>query len=279
MSRTALFLVLFGVAASAGFADTLELRDGRVIDGTYLGGSSRQIRMEVGDKIETFSVDDVKGLKFGTPKAPAVSLAPAPPARRDPEERPKLMRPDPIEPAVQKAAADASAVELPAGTAVTVRLIDPIDSEVNALGQTFQASVDEPVVVNGETVIPRGADAVVKLVEDKQSGKIQGKTELTTVLVSLKANDQLIDTTSGEVTTASGSRTAKSGKVIGGTAAVGAILGGIFGGGKGAAIGAISGAGAGTAVQVMTNGEKVRIPSETRMTYTLANPIKVPAAQ
>jgi hypothetical protein len=63
--------------------------------------------------------------------------------------------------------------------------------------------------------------------------------------------------------------------VIGGTAAVGAILGGIFGGGKGAAIGATSGAAAGGAVQVMTKGQRVRIPAETRLSFTLQNDLKI----
>ena len=68
---------------------------------------------------------------------------------------------------------------------------------------------------------------------------------------------------------------AKSGKVVGGTAAVGAILGGIFGGGKGAAIGAVSGAGAGAAVQFLTKGQRVKIPAETRLSFTLQNAIKI----
>ena len=47
-----------------------------------------------------------------------------------------------------------------------------MDSNVARLGQTFRASVDEPVMVNGQTVIPRGADALAKLVEDQQSGQV-----------------------------------------------------------------------------------------------------------
>ena len=78
-----------------------------------------------------------------------------------------------------------------------------------------------------------------------------------------------------EVSRASGSRTSKSGQVIGGGTALGAIIGAIAGGGKGAAIGALSGAAAGGAVQVMTKGEKVKIPSETRLTFTLQQPLHI----
>ena len=69
-----------------------------------------------------------------------------------------------------------SSIELPAGTSLVIRMIDGVDSERNTVGQTFAASLDEPVRVNGETVIPRGADVMVKLVDDKQSGKLTGKT-------------------------------------------------------------------------------------------------------
>jgi hypothetical protein len=155
-------------------------------------------------------------------------------------------------------------------------MIDSVDSEVSQLGQTFQASLDEPIIgSNGETLVARGADVVAKLVEEKQSGKISGRAELTLDLVSIRINDRMVDLNTEEVTKSSESRGSKSGKVIGGTAAVGAILGGIFGGGKGAAIGAASGAGAGGAVQVLTKGQRVRIPAETRLSFTLQNPVRI----
>jgi len=152
-------------------------------------------------------------------------------------------------------------------------MIDSVDSEVSQVGQTFQASLDDPIIVNGEIAIPRGADIVAKLVEDKQSGKISGRTELTMDLVSIRINGRMVDLNTEEVTTSSQSQGNKSAKVIGGTAVVGAVLGGIFGGGKGAAIGATSGAGAGAAVQVLSKGQRVKIPSETRLSFTLQNPL------
>ena len=98
---------------------------------------------------------------------------------------------------------------------------------------------------------------------------------LTLDVVSLEINGQQVPIDTAEVTQQSGSRTARSGKVIGGTAALGAIIGAIAGGGKGAAIGAVSGAGAGTAVQVLTKGQRVRIPSETRLTFTLQQAVRL----
>ncbi len=200
-------------------------------------------------------------------------LTRADPAQQTPstdDSRPHLTRADSAPPPPA-----APTITIPSGTLLKVRMVDSVDSETSQLGQTFQASLDEPIIINGQTVIPRGADVVAKLVEDKQSGKISGRTELTMDLASIRVNDKLVDITTGEVSSASGSRGAKSANVIGGATALGAVLGGIFGGGKGAAIGAASGAGAGGAVQVATKGQRVKIPAETRLSFTLSNDLNI----
>ena len=173
-------------------------------------------------------------------------------------------------------AAAADRPTIAARTVLTIRMVDSVDSERDRVGQTFKASLDEPVTDSaGNTLVPRGADVVVKLVDDQQSGKIEGKTILTLDIVSLRINGRDVDVDTTSITQESASRTARSGKVIGGTAALGAIIGAIAGGGKGAAIGAGAGAGAGTAAQVATKGQRVRIPSETRLTFTLQQPVRL----
>jgi hypothetical protein len=164
---------------------------------------------------------------------------------------------------------------LPAGTNLTIRMIDAVDSEKNRVGETFQASMDEPVMLNGETVIPRGADVVVKLVDAKESGKLAGKAELTLDLVSVKVNGQMVDVNTQTATQASAGRGGRTAKMAGGGAALGAIIGAIAGGGKGAAVGAAAGAGAGVGAEVLTKGQRVRIPSETRLTFTLDTPVRI----
>jgi hypothetical protein len=153
-------------------------------------------------------------------------------------------------------------------------MIDAVDSKVSHLGQTFRASVDEPVMINGQVVIPRGADAMAKLVEDKESGKFEGKTILTLALTDITINGQMIDTSTSDVTRASSSRGARTAKVVGGATALGAIIGALAGGGRGAAIGAASGAAVGGTAQVLTKGQQVKIPSETRLNFTLQQPIQ-----
>ena len=261
--RTVISCVLFSLTLLS--ADTLTLKDGSTVNGTFLGGNARQIRMEVGENIQTFDIERVSSIQFGSERA----AEPAPPRER---ERENVFRPDTSR---DSAAAPSSGIELPQGTVLTVRMIDPVDSQVNRVGETFRASIDEPVVLGSQQVIPRGADVVVKLVDDKQSGKIAGQTILTLDLVSVAVNGKVVDVNTQAVTRESSSRTGRSEKVIGGTAALGAIIGALAGGGKGAAIGAASGAGVGTAAQVATKGQRVHIPSETRLTFTLEYPMRI----
>ena len=228
-------------------ADTAVLKDGRVITGTYLGGSPREVKIEVGDQIQPFDVAGILTIQFG--------------ASRKGSER--------------QASAPAASIVLPAGTKLAIRMIDPVDSERNSVGQIFAASLDEPVMIDGETVIPRGGDVVVKLVDDKESGKLTGRTTLTLDLVSLKVNGRTVDVNTDTVTEASSSRGARTGKVAGGTALFGTIIGAIAGGGKGAAIGLGAGAAAGLGAEIVTKGQRVRIPSETRLVFVLENAVRL----
>lgn len=264
-------LVYLGMAlavATLGWADTVTLRSGRVIQGTYLGGTARQVRIDAGDQIQTVDVDDIARIEFSAPAQ--ATVAPPPPAAIP---RQQILRPDPAGDSAPPP--PPSSVELPAGTNIVVRMIDGVDSQQNRVGQTFAASLDEPVMLNGNVVIPRGADAVVKLTDSKESGKLTGKTELTLDLVSVKVNGRMVDINTQTVSRDSSSRGARTAKVAGGTAAVGAIIGAIAGGGKGAAIGAGAGAAAGAGAEVVTKGQRVKIPSETRLTFVMDTAVRI----
>jgi len=228
-------------------ADSLFLKDGRVIRGTFLGGSSREIRFAQngGANEERFELTTVDNVVFGN-------------GGGGDADRSRTVAP--------------SDNQIPSGTMVTVRLIDPIDSDKNSEGQTFRASLDEPLVVNGRTVADRGADATVKVVRVQQSGRLSGQEEVELVLSELSMNGRMQALNTGPARVSEKSRGAQSAKVIGGTAIVGAIIGAIAGGGKGAAIGAASGAGAGTAIQAI-RGQRVQIPSESRLDFPINDPI------
>ena len=286
--------------ATAGFADTITMKSGRVINGTYLGGTARTIKVEVGDRIETLDLSDVVRIEFAGPSgAPAYddgrptlrradnsdSASDRPILRRAPNsgggEAGPILRPEPeaqsappAQPAAPAPARDL--VELPAGTNIVIRMIDGVDSDKAHVGQTFAASLDEPVKgPNGEILIPRGADAVVKLVDSKESGKLTGRAEVALSLMSVKVDGRTVEINTQTVSRESSSRGERTAKVAGGTAAVGAIIGAIAGGGKGAAVGAAAGGAAGAGAEVVTKGQVVKIPSETRLTFMLDSPVKV----
>lgn len=324
-------LIYVGIAlalATACFADTVTLKNGRVINGTYLGGSPRQIRVDMGDRIETLDVSSVARIEFGGAAATvqdddrrptlhraegsgsdssgdrpvlrgsgsAGSSDDRPTIRRadssdSSDDRPVLRRSDnsggsvilrPDNPDTGASAPPRpepparAPIELRAGTSLVVRMIDGVDSETAHVGQTFNAALDAPVTSpSGETLIPRGADVLVKLVDAKESGKLTGRAELTLDLVSVKVDGRMVDINTQTVSRESASRGEKTAKVAGGAAVAGAVLGGILGGGKGALGGAAAGGAAGAGVEAVTKGQRVKVPSETRLTFVLDTPVMI----
>ena len=166
-------------------------------------------------------------------------------------------------------------VTIPAGTVITVRMIDSIDSSRNRPGEEFAATVDAPIVVDERVVIRRGADARVRLVQSRSAGRMTGQSELQVELVGLAIGNQTYATESDAVEKTGASRGKRTAATVGGGAVLGTLIGAIAGKGKGAAIGAAVGAGAGTAVQASTKGQQVQIPSETKLDFTLKVPFTV----
>ena len=252
---------LTALAAMTLTADTLVLKNGDRIAGTFLGGTTRQVRLDTPSGIQTIEVERIQSIQFDELAAPVA--APAPRTRVD------------LTPRAPQNAPAITGITIPVDTVVSIRMIDSVDSERTRLGQTFRASLDEPIVVNGEQVVPRNADVLCKLVDDQQAGRIQGRASLTLALSSIDIRGRMVDVTSTDVQTSGSSQGARTAKAAGGTAALGAIIGAIAGGGTGAAIGAASGAAVGTGAAVLTRGSQVKIPSETRLSFRLQQPVRI----
>jgi hypothetical protein len=167
-------------------------------------------------------------------------------------------------------------VTISAGTEIQVKMIDSINSKSSQIGSLFHSALSVPVTAGNQVVIPQGTDVYIKLVNAKSAGSIKGSSELEVVLDHLVVQGQSIPLNSSSVRQKSASRGKQTATrtVIGGGA--GAILGGIIGGGKGAAIGAGVGAGGTLAYQALTKGPEVRIPAQTRLSFTLAEPFQAP---
>jgi BON domain len=166
-------------------------------------------------------------------------------------------------------------VEVPSGTVITVRMIDSIDSSVNRAGEEFAASLEAPVVVGDKVLIQRGADARVRLNQVASAGHVSGRSDLQLELVSLTANGTTYNVTSGYYQQQGASRGKRTAETVGGGAGLGALIGAIAGRGKGAAIGAGIGAAGGGVATAVTKGQQVKVPSETKLDFTLKSPFTV----
>ena len=259
-----LVFVLFAVSASA---DTLQLRDGRVVQGRFLGGTQASVQFESNGKIDLYDVDQVISITFtGGPPASSENRTAPPPRDRDRDRgagapMANMQRND-------------SGVTVPAGTSLLVRMIDSVDSDKNHVGDRFRASLAQDLAVDGVIVARRGADVYGRLAEAKESGHFEGKSQLKLELTDILINTKLQPIMTGDYEVSGSSRGANTAKKVGVGALAGTVIGAIAGG-KGAAIGAGVGAGAGAAVQVMTKGEQVHVPSETLLDFRIAQPFTV----
>jgi hypothetical protein len=154
-------------------------------------------------------------------------------------------------------------------------MIDGVDSSKNHVGDIFHASLETDMTVNGVLVAHKGADVYGRLANAKEAGHIAGSSELQLELTRLVIDGKDYPVVSSDYTLQGKGRGKNTAEKVGGGAALGAIIGAIAGGGKGAAIGAGVGAGAGGAVQVLTRGQQVKVPSETLLEFRLQQPVMV----
>ena len=166
-------------------------------------------------------------------------------------------------------------VTIPSGTTLAVRLVDPIDSETSQVGQTFHATLDSPLAVEGETAIPAGYDVEGHVVDVKAAGKFAGQSLLVLQLDRIAVGKKYYNVQTDQYRRQGTSRGKNTAEKVGAGAAIGAIIGGIAGGGKGAAIGAAAGGGLGGGVQAATKGQQIKLASETVLNFTLQGPVTV----
>lgn len=164
---------------------------------------------------------------------------------------------------------------VPAGTTVSVRMIDSVSSATAHVGQSYAASLAAPVVAGDRVAIPKGADATVRVVQVKGAGRYAGRSELTLTLVDLSYNGVDYPVQTGNFQKLGASRGKNTAEKVGGGAALGALLGAVIGHGKGAGIGAAIGGAAGTVDQTATRGQQVTVPTETKLDFVLASPLSV----
>jgi hypothetical protein len=237
-------------------ADTLILRDGKAIQGTFVGASTKQINFVASSgQLMQVPIAHVMSLTFSTPAA-AVAAAPKPaPAPTPP---PAAVKP---------------ALIIPAGTTLRVSTIDAIDVDSSQAGKTFRGSLSDPIMSGGNVLIPRGAPVVLVASKVEQGGSMKGSD-----LIDLKANSITVGGRQVPIVTnvvekksdGEGKKTAR--RTIG-AAGLGAAIGGIAGGGQGAAIGALAGAAGGAALSA--GKPHLKIPAESMLQFQLLADLKI----
>ena len=168
-------------------------------------------------------------------------------------------------------------VTIPSGTTLAVRLVDAIDSETNQPGQSFRATLDSPLAVEGDVAIPAGYDVQGHIVDVKSAGKFAGQSVLALQLDRISVSGKYYNIQTDQYRREGSSRGKNTAAKVGTGAGIGAIIGAIAGGGKGAAIGAAAGGGLGGGVQAATKGQQIKLPSETVLNFTLQAPLTVVA--
>jgi BON domain len=226
---------------------------------------SSKARGSQGSKAKQDSADDSDANQMSTSNQPP-SDSVAPPASPAPENSVTQAPPPP--PAPRKLIIDQ-------GTQLTVRLIDPIDSEKNQTGETFRATLNAPLTSDGEEAVPTGVELTGHLVSVKSAGKFAGQSEVVLQLDSLASGGKTYSLQTDQYKKQGSSRGKNTAEKVGGGAIVGGIIGAIAGGGKGAAIGSAAGAGVGGGVQAATKGQQIKLPSETVLNFTLQAPVTV----
>jgi hypothetical protein len=249
-------------------ADSIKFKNGQTLQGKYLGGTDSQVTFYTDNQLKHYAISDVDSITFGGQTSTS-AVTPAAPA---------MASPAPVVAPQQTTPTNVSGADVlvPAGVHLVVRMIDGIDSNRNQVGDSFQASLEDPLIVDSTQIAAKGTTVYGKLEQVKSAGRVQGQSELRLVLTGIVLNGATHNIVTGEYDVQGSSRGHQTAKRAGIGAVAGGIIGAIAGGGKGAAIGAGVGAGAGTAVSVMTHGQQVHVPSETVLNFTLEQPVRLP---
>jgi len=254
MKNTLMLLVAFSIGLMVVKADVLELKDGSVLNGRFLGSTATTMRFQLGSTEMEFPVADVLALTLASaseaaPAAPAVVAAPA------------------VTPAPAPAPAAPATITVPAGVNLLVRMSDTVTSR-NSANRRFGARLDSDLRVGGVLVAPAGTRVFGRVEEARQAGRMTGSSHL-----ELGLNEIEIDGTRFSIVTSD--FRVRAGNSTGSTArntAVGAGVGAAFGGGRGAGRGAAVGAGA----SALSQGDTATVAKGELIEFRLLSPLTVP---
>ena len=224
-------------------ADTIELADGTILEGDFVGSSNGIIMFNTGEGIEAFPENEVVGMWFSAGVAAAEEAAEA--AESGPQE-----------------------ITIPEGTRLVIRTTDTVDTRRHGAGHRFRGQLEGALVIDGVTVAPRGTFLHGQLVQAQQGRRMTGSSSMTMTFTDIMIDDQLFPIATGDLSAQGANET---GRTVGRTARAAAI-GGLIDGSSGARTGARVGAGA----SLLTSGSSINVPRGTILETNLRTPLTLP---
>ena len=241
MKKLSTFLITL-LATGSLFADTIELADGRLLEGDFIGSSNGIIMFNTGESIEAFPEAEVVGMWFSsgvaTREAEMAQTGPAPTS------------------------------SVPAGTRLVIRMSDTVDSSNHGAGHRFRGQLESAVVIAGVTILPRGTMLHGQVMAAQQSGRAVGSSSLSLAFTDVMIDDVLHPISTEGMNAQTGG---EGGRTVGRTARSAAI-GGLIGGSSGARTGARVGVGA----SILTSGSSVNVPRGTIVETSLRVALVLP---
>jgi hypothetical protein len=228
------------LAAGVAFADTLELADGTLLEGDFVGSSNGIIMFDTGDGIEAYPEEQVVGLFL------SAGVATAEAARNE----------------------TPSTLTVPAGTRLVVRTSETVDTSRHGAGHRFRGQLEGALVVNGVTVARRGTIVHGRILDARQAGRLVGSSEMAMVFTDIMVDDQLFEMSTSGLQAQGGNEAART---VGRTARA-AALGGLISGSSGAKTGAKVGVGA----SIITRGGSINVPAGSIVETELTAPLTLP---
>lgn len=218
-------------------------------------------------------------------RLPAVTPAPEPAAPAEQPAQAEISQPAPPQPEPAPAVnvpPDSPAppppvqVTLRAGTLLSARTVEGLSSERNQVGDTFTATLEQPLSADGWVIAERGAHLEGKIVQSQRAGRMKVVSDLAIELTQLVTSDgQRVPIETETFIRRGQSSTGEDAAKIGVGAVIGATIGAIAGGGKGAGIGAAAGGAAGAGDVMLTRGKPAALPAETHINFRLRNAITI----
>ncbi len=243
-------MALLALSHPMVLADTLELKDGRLLEGTYMGGTRTTLRFRLENRVEVLPIQDALALTFNGPS----------PSASEPASTLSSENGSPQ-------SSTAGPIVVPAGTRLLVRLVEGINSKEDSAGSRFTAVLEGNLKASGRVVAPKGSRVYGRLTSAKKGGRAFGKAQLQLELTDIQIDDQLQPIITGEYEVRGRSQGTAKNTVIGGV--LGALIDGKDGAEKGAA--------AGFGYSLLSKGKQVAIPSGTLIQFRLEQPMTVQA--